>query len=384
VLERPLRIAQVACFPFPSAQGSQVYVHGMSRALARRGHQVTVACYGHGQGEVDPAIRLLRAPSLPGYANLRAGPDPVKPWLDLAMALQLAQRARDFDVIHAHNYEAPLVGYVARAVSRVPVVYNNHNTLGEELPTYFEGARARRLAGLCGRLLDHSVPRLADASVAISEEAVPLLRSLGCRRVSHVPPGVDPEDLVGGRRSATRARLGLGERPWVIYAGNPDAYQDLGVLVDAVCRLPELGLLMVSASSLEAWASRASSLPTERKRFVVTSSWPEVRDLLAAADLAGLPRRVCSGYPIKLLNYLGMGLPTVACRGSARDIAGVIPVDDGDVEAFAEALQALASDPGRREELGRSARADVLERFTWEACAVRLEQVYGGLLREAG
>ncbi len=370
----------MACFPFPSAQGSQVYVHGMARALARRGHRVTVACYAHGEGPVDPALRLLRAPAVPGYDRLRAGPDLVKPWLDLAMAGQLARRAGDFDVIHAHNYEAPLAGYLARAVSGVPVVYNNHNTMAEELPSYFLRPGARRLARLGGRLLDRSIPRWADATVAISEEAVPLLEGLGCQRVSHVPPGIDPEDLVGGRRAATRARLGLGLRPWVVYAGNPDAYQDLETLVDAVCRLPELGLLMVSASPLDRWQLRARGLPEARKRFVVTSSWPQVRDLLAASDLAGLPRQVCSGYPIKLLNYLGMGLPTVACQGSARPIAGVLSVPNGDVPAFALALQGLATDPARRAALGRAARADVHDRFTWEACAVRLERVYEGLL----
>ena len=81
----PLRIVQVAALGFPSDQGSQVYVRGMCRALARRGHELRLACYGHGQWEWDGEFELLRAPSIPGYSRLRAGPDLVKPWLDLCL-----------------------------------------------------------------------------------------------------------------------------------------------------------------------------------------------------------------------------------------------------------------------------------------------------------
>lgn len=371
----PLTIVQAAAFPFPSPQGSQVYVHGMSRALARRGHRVIVACYGHGSGEVDPAIEVIRTPQLPAYDSLRAGPDLVKPFLDVALTARLVALRAGIDVVHAHNYEAPVAAYIARALNGVPVVYNNHNTMAEELHRYFERPAARRAARRIGTWLDGSVPRRADACVAISEQAAPLLRSLGCRDVTFIPPGVDLEELVGDRERA-RAELDLGDRAWVIYAGNPDPYQDLEVLIDAVASLDTLGLLMVSASSLGKWESRSMSIEADRKRFVVTPSWDRVRDLLAAADMAALPRAVCSGYPMKLLNTLGFGLPTVCAEGSARDIAGVVPVPDGDVAAFALALASLEQDPGRRARLGAEARADIASRFTWDQCARRLEAVY--------
>lgn len=375
-------MVQAAAFPFPSPQGSQVYVRGMARALARRGHRVIVACYGFGQGEPDGDYTLLRAPAPRGYSNLRAGPDLTKPWLDLAMAAQLLRLRPRPDLIHAHNYEAPLAAWPACRLRGIPLLYNNHNTMSEELHRYFTRPAARSVARAVGRGLDRSVPRLADAAVAISEQAVPILESLGCPRVHHVPPGVDPADLEGVDGARARARYGLEGRPWVVYAGNPDAYQDLEVLVDAVARLEDLGLLMVSASPMDRLERRAEALlPPARRRFVRTASWPEVRDLIAAADLAALPRAVCSGYPIKLLNYLGLGRPTVCARGSARDIAGVVEVPNHDVPAFADALAALARDPAGRQALGARARVDILARFTWDAVAARLEQVYATVVR---
>ena len=123
---RPLRIVQAAAFPYPTSQGSQVYVRGMARALARRGHQVTVACYAHGIGADDPGVSVVRTPHIPGYNNLRAGPDLVKPLLDLALAARIASIPAD--VVHAHNYEAPLAAALAGRRRPVPVSYT-HLTL---------------------------------------------------------------------------------------------------------------------------------------------------------------------------------------------------------------------------------------------------------------
>lgn len=365
-----LHIVQAAAFPYPSSQGSQVYVRGMARSLARRGHRVTVACYGHGEGEGDPGVEVVRTPRIPGYQNLRAGPDLVKPLLDLALAGRLVRLKAD--IIHAHNYEAPLAAALAGVLRPTPLVYSAHNTMGEELHSYFRRRPARALARGVGALLDRTVPRLADHAIAINEATVPFLRRVGCTRVSHIPPGIDPDELP----NTPPATLPPG--PWVIYAGNPDAYQDLDVLIAAMRQLPGVGLVMVSASPLEAFARCGLA----RLRCVQTSDFAEVRAWLAAADVAVLPRTVCSGFPIKLLNYLGMGLPTVAAAGSARNMPGVVAVPDRDPEAMAAAIEALVMDTARRKQLSVAARKHILTRCTWDVRAAELESVYLSVLSE--
>lgn len=370
-LLRPLHIVQAAAFPFPSPQGSQVYVRGMARALARRGHRVSVACYAHGVGAVDPEYEVVRTPPVPGYDNLRAGPDLVKPVLDLALAVRLARLGGD--IVHAHNYEAPLAAALARVRTGAPIVYCAHNTMGEELHTYFEGRLQRRVARRVGRMLDRTVPRLADHALAIHDGAVPVLQSLGCANVSCVPPGVEPDDL------RPCAPAPLPDVPRVVYAGNPDSYQDLDVLIEAMRQLPDVELLMVSASPLDHWAGQG--LP--RARFVQTDSFEEVRRCLAASTVAALPRTVCTGYPIKMLNYLGMGLPTVAAEGSARPLPGVVSVANHDASAMARELRRLIDAPGEARDLGQRARAHVLSHCTWAARAAELEDVYRRVLTSA-
>ena len=107
-----MHIVQAAAFPFPSMQGSQVYVHGIARALVSLGHRVTVVCYGHSQGEVSPGVEVVRVPLLQSYDRLRAGPDWIKPVLDIGLAVRLSQLRPD--VVHVHNYEAPMAEMIAQ------------------------------------------------------------------------------------------------------------------------------------------------------------------------------------------------------------------------------------------------------------------------------
>ena len=367
-LDRPLRIVQAAAFPFPSSQGSQVFVRGMARALGRRGHDVSVVCYGHGEGSVDSHYRIVRTPRVPGFSNLRAGPDLVKPMLDLALAYKIASIPAD--VVHAHNYEAPIAAAMARRFTGTPIVYNAHNTMIEELPSYFDRDLARRAARRMGGWLDRAVPQLADHAVALTSRSVPTLKGLGCTDVSVVPPGVDMAEL------DTVKPADIPEGPWVVYAGNPDRYQDLDVLVEAVRQLDGVGLLMVSASPLDEWAS--AGLP--KFLAVQTSDFARVKSLMAAADIAAIPRTVCSGYPIKLLNTLGMGLPTVIAEGSAQGMPGEVPVPNGDASAMARAISELLNARQHCIELGRLARTYVRDACTWDARARELESVYARVL----
>ena len=118
-----MKILQIGTFPYPSPQGSQVYVKSILLGLARLGHEVHLLCYGHGVGSTDVeeslGVHIHRTPSPFGYSNMRAGPDAFKPLLDAWMAWKL--RGVRPDVIHVHNYEAPLVAVLGKA--NWPLIY---------------------------------------------------------------------------------------------------------------------------------------------------------------------------------------------------------------------------------------------------------------------
>lgn len=377
-----MKILQIGTFPYPSPQGSQVYVKSILLGLARLGHEVHLLCYGHGIGSTDVeeslGVRIHRTPPLFGYSNMRAGPDAFKPLLDAWMTLKLREVRPE--IIHVHNYEAPLVAVLGKVISKhlrgVPVVYSAHNTMGEELPTYFEGGRTQKWMTRFGRLLDKTIPRLADQTLVLRPSSIPMLKELGCKNVMSVLPGISPGEFLDLSTLKRDKPKGMDDGQWVVYAGNPDAYQNLEILLAAMNALPEVGLVMVSASETDQW-QRAKG----RVLRIQTTDFSEVQRVIANADLAVIPRIQCAGFPMKLLNYLALECVTLVSEGSFVDLPGVISFPNGDVASLVQELRRLLKDDDVRRSLKKRAREGVLESCTHQIQAERLVSIYSNLLK---
>lgn len=382
------RIAMVAACPFPAPRGSQVLIRDLARALADRGHEVHVVTYPHGESLWSvQGIRLHRVDGH-GLAAPRNALSWRKIGLDLGLMRVLYRVVREerIDVIHAHNYEAPLLGYAVRALTGVPVVYHSHNVLGDELAYYARGRWARRWAGRLGTLLDAQVPRRADFCIALTPEVEECLRRYGVpqHRVATVPPGV-----------RLRAASGIEppETPFtIVYAGNCDGYQDLDVLWEAVAVLrvarPAVEVRLVTHES--EWARHvrpglATLLAGGVARVIVAPTFLEVRRHLAQAHALVCPRSSWSGFPIKLVNYMAAGRAIVAADGSAKGVVHGetgLTFRNGSAAGLAAALQRLHDEPALRRRLGENARVAARVRYSWRRAVGQVEAIYGEVCRK--
>lgn len=377
-------VLQLGAFPFPSHQGSQVYMGGMARGLAWAGCTVFLAAYAQEGGSWPEGVRRVEVPRLP-IGTLASGPHWSKPVLDAVLVHAVARCLRaGVQVVHAHNVEAPLVAWAAMRLAgrRVPLVYNLHTSLEEELPVYGPGGWRGRAAARLGRQVDRLLPRMCDASVAISARAEEQLLAHGSPRVVRIPPGVDPRELRGGDAERARRRWALGALPWVCYCGNADPYQDLPDLYAAMAALPEAGLLIVTGSPVEPVraAALAAGVAPSRLRVVGSVEFADALDAMAASRAAVLPRTTCAGFPIKLLNSLGSGVPTVVAEGSAQPLEGVLTVPNHRPAAIAASLRALLDDPEMARRLGEGGRQAVAARHGWPAASQRLIALYQTLI----
>ncbi len=388
------RIALVAACPFPSPQGSQVFVGQMAKRLAAAGHDVHLLTYGQGAEQSGHGYRHHRIARLPGDDALRSGPALMKPILDAMLTRRLARLVREerIEIIHAHNYEAAVAAIAARAVTRVPVVYHSHNLMGDELETYFKTPLAKRLAALAGRALDRTVPSKADRVIALCEWSAARLREAGCEaaRISVIPPAVEDEGpIVAG--AGARASFGISEHAFVVvYSGNLDAYQNLPLLLRAIelvrgregPRSAPVHLLMVTHAAREARERVASPGLEGRLHLIEARGHAEARRALGISDIAALPRRLGSGYPVKLLNYMSAAKAVVTAGCGSKvlrsGVDGIVVADD-DPAQLADAIELCREDPARRAALGQAARRSYLESLTWEQVLPRIEDVYAGL-----
>lgn len=391
VEEQPLRIAMVAACPFPSPRGSQVLIRELAQALSRRGHAVHVVTYPHGESLVPLHGMFVHRVAPPRFAAGPAGLGWRRVILDAYLALMLYRvvRRERIHVIHAHNYEGPLIGFLIRRLTGVPVVYHSHNALGDELEHYFKPGWRRSVARGFGRVLDRQIPRRADFSVALTPELEQFLRARGvaANRVALVPPGAP---------TLARSYAACGADPFagrfvVMYTGNLDPYQGLDVLLRGFVAFQQ-GVsqsLLVIVTHETNWSERVDrglqALVQEgRVRVLAVPAFPAVRRLLVRADVLVCPRSSWSGFPIKLLNYLAAGRAVVAAEGSAKGIVdghnGVV-FRDGDAQGLAVALRRLALDPALRARLGQAARAVSADAADWEQVASQVERVYGHVCR---
>lgn len=335
-LARRVRVLQVGAFPYPSDQGSQLLLTGTTRALREAGHHVEVAVYGHGDGaSVDRPDLLHRVGAPPGYRRTRSGPDVVKPLLDLGLALAVRRLVaeRGYDVVHAHSHEALLASWAAlrRARRRPALVYGEHTKMADELPTFVRGT------GPLGRLLDHA-DTLADGVITLHGAAA------DGRAV--IPPGVYADAFAGVTpRRDGRART-------LVYAGTPDHFQGVAVLGRVLDALPGWRLLLVGP----AWTPTLARA-VHARGAPIPAQWGVARSFIAGADVAIVPRVTCAGFPMKLLNYAMLGLPTVVTPGSARGVPGEVVAAPHAV-ALAEGVNQAASAP-------RVDPAEVLADWGW-------------------
>ena len=135
---RAYRVAMVAPCPFPSLRGSQVLIRELAETLADAGHAVHVVTYPSAEHLVPiKRIAIHRVAKIPGLWTTR----PLgwqKLVLDLLLCIRLYQvvRRHRIEIIHAHNMEGPVVAWLVRRLTGVPVIYHAHNALSDELPCY--------------------------------------------------------------------------------------------------------------------------------------------------------------------------------------------------------------------------------------------------------
>ncbi len=382
----PLSIGMLAACPFPTRQGTQVLIRHLAEALSRAGHQVHFVTYGYGEYEETfpfPVHRALRVD-----AGLRSGPHLMKPAADAALMVTAARVAKLYrlDLWHVHNVEGLGLGALLKLQTSLPLVYHAHNAIGPELPTYFRAHLAQAFASVLGDVLDRTLPRAADAVIAFDEDHKALHEVYGVpeEKIYVIPPGLDGRELQGAdpaRIGALRDELGPG--PLLLYAGNPDAYQNLELLWQALPRVraarPDVRLVIATNHPPEVFAEVLAAAGSPAGVVVRPfTELAELRALFAVATLGLSPRTLWTGAPIKILNYLAAGLPVVACRSAARHV--LTPscgrIVEPDAEAFAGAILELLARP-----VGSSAkRRQVFAQYQIDAQIHAYERVYQAVL----
>ena len=360
-------------------------VHGLCKALAARGHQVTVFTT---DVDTDGAVPVGQAVALDGvevwYFPVTV---PRRSYRSPRMGAALRRRIADFDAVHLHSVFLWPTSAAAREAERagVPYLVAPRGMLVEDLLR----RRGRWRKALWLRFVERrTLARAAGLHVTADLEAEEA-RKLGLPlpRVFVVPNGIDPEPPPAAEELSTPVRDLLAAGPFLLYLGRLSWKKGLDRLIPALARVPE-ATLAIAGNDEEGIRPRLEALVREagvggRVLFLGPVDGADKAVLLHRCAALVLPS-YSENFGNSVLEAMAAGravvvTPEVGLAGVVREESAGIVVD-GDPGALGDALRALLVDPDR-EAMGRRGAEAARKRFGWEAVAEQMEGVYREVAR---
>jgi glycosyltransferase involved in cell wall biosynthesis len=175
-----------------------------------------------------------------------------------------------------------------------------------------------------------------------------------------------------------RARYGVS-RQYLLYVGTLQPRKNLERIVQAferICGEPAMTGLQLVLAGKQGWLYetliREVARAGLRERVLFPGYVPDedLGGLLSGATAFIFPS-LYEGFGIPVLEAGGCGVPVIASNTSSLpEVAGdaALLVDPHDVDAIANAMYRLVTDPALREELTRRGLENV-KRFSWDKCA---------------
>ncbi|MCP4199468.1 MAG: glycosyltransferase family 4 protein [Proteobacteria bacterium] len=382
-----MKLLHLFAGPFPTVQGTQALIRQTCGLLQGAGHEVHLACYAHPAGNADTPFETHRIPDWPVFKSERSGPCGRKLLLDLSLARTVSRLIKELkpDLLHAHHYEALVAAKLADPTGRLPLVFHMHALFEPELPTYLPDFLGYP-AGWAGRVIDDVLPCLADGIAAVDISIVEHLKTIGFKddnvalvRPPAIPPSTSIRCTTGRQQEKTKA----------VYIGNLDPYQGLDNLLTGLEKLDahlktRLTVDIVTASD----PSELLNDIKDRKlddlvRVVPHNSPAEAWEHLLAADFTVIPRTLRGGAPIKLINALGAGRPTLVDNAFGKELQNgreTYPVDMKNPSNVAEAIKRLIDDAKLRKTLSHGALQAADRLFDPQKSLTALEQLYEKVL----
>lgn len=395
-------VLMLAPTSFFADYGCHVRILEEATVLQKLGQRVTIATYYNGNDV--PGLDIRRTLPIPWRRHYLVGSSKHKIAFDFLLGLKtLALLIRGhYDIIHAHLHEGALIGVVLGRLFRVPVVFDFQGSLtGEMVDHHF--LRPASPAYRFFRWLEAWIVRHAPAILTSSTQAARFLQEeFGCRpeQVHVLPDCVNAEMFrpaaayLPQELAALRSELGIpADRKLIVYLGLLAEYQGTGLLLEAMARIldvrRDVHLLLMGFPNELYYRQQAERLGIiGHVTFTGRVPYPQAPRYLALGDVAVAPKLSLTEGAGKLLNYMAVGLPTVAFDTPvARQYLGSdgLYAVKGDVGSLAERLlTALASAASELvSSCGRRLRQRAIEQFGWEQAGLAIVDIYRQAMQRA-
>lgn len=381
-----MRILHVVPSYLPAVRygGPIVSVHGLCKALARRGHEVHVFTTNV-DGPRDSDVPLGVPVDLDG---VKVWYFPSRRLRRLYWAPEMGRALEDqvprFDVLHLHSVFLWPTTAAARTARRcgVPYVLAPRGMLVGDLIR----RKSRWLKKAWITLFEQCN---LDRAAAIHVTSVVEARDLEelcyrCAPIHIVPNGVDLHDATGeiGEHNV-RVEDALSGGPYVVFLGRINWKKGLDRLIEALPGIPD-AKVVIAGNDEENYTAELQKLATRRGvagriSFVGPVYGNDKLELLRNASVLILPS-YSENFGNVVLEAMIAGCPVVVTAevGIASTVreTGCGLVVDGNPESLADGIGSLLRNPLLGKEMGARGMSAAAQRFSWDVAAEQMEKVY--------
>ncbi len=392
-----LNILMLAPTMFFADYGAHVRILEEVWSLQKLGHKVTILAYPNGR-DIE-GVEVRRCWGVPFNYRVIVGSSRHKLYLDVWLGLMALWYVlwHKPDIIHAHLHEGGLIGWVLSKLTGAPLVFDfqgsltaemiDHNFLSPQNPFY------KPL-----RWLETRINHAADVILPSTIHAATLLReqfSVSPAKIDPTPDCVNadtfnPANFSDEQKRQLKERLGIPlDKKLIVYLGVLAPYQGIDKLLETLGILRDFRedyhLLLMGYPAVARYQAHAEMIGvSDLVTFTGRVPYAEAARYLALGDIAVAPKMSATEGSGKVLNYMALGLPTVAFNlPVSREFLGDGGIYATEVSslALAGALnRALNLSAGERMRLGSYLRRRVIRHFSWDRAGERIEAVYQAVL----
>ncbi|MBU1747931.1 MAG: glycosyltransferase family 4 protein [Chloroflexi bacterium] len=401
--KRTYRILKVVPTSFFADYGCHVRILEEARILQALGHQVTICTYNNG---TDPdALTIRRTMHLPFQKDVNIGSSWQKIVMDALLfftTLRAVWTVRP-DVIHAHLHEGALLGWATGSTRRVPLVFDFQGSLVSEMVDHHFLRRDGAFFGPVQRL-ERWIDGLPRAIITSTQHAADLLvREFACpnERIHVIQDRVNANTFrprwqtdQQANVETLKAELGIPrDRQVIVYLGLLAEYQGISLLLHAAHQLvvqqhrSDLHFVIMGYPAEDYYRRVADQMGlTAYTTFTGRVPYPQASRYLALGDLAVSPKVSDTEGSGKLLNYMAMGLPTVAFDTPvSREFLGEHGsyAEIGNPAALAAAIAEVIDHAEAAQAQAHALRERAERDYAWAEAGRQIVQVYDQVCAQA-
>ncbi len=286
------------------------------------------------------------------------------------------------DLIHAQLQYATVFAAGAYWRKKTPIVVTRH-LIGDDEFHWREKMR-NRVERWVIRQTVQKIITVSDAAQDYYRQLIHLSKD----RFTTIYNGIDIQKFTPAEdKNTLRGQLNLPQdRPLILMVGVMRVGKGQDVLIEAAQSIPNAIFLLVGDGEERA-ALEAQARPIA-DRVIFLGQRMDIPDLLGAADIFVLPSD-SEALPTVLIEAGAAALPVIATRvGGIPEIVvdgetGII-IPPRQPQHLVQAIQQLLDQPQRAVEMGKAARARILQLFTLSQQAEKTMQVYEEVAKQGG